>query len=77
MAKLVDVSLFGSFTLKSRTTGKVIRSPYCVWCKVDEETGRVVYMQYMEDTLGTTSVLKSEEGYGKFDIFPGQGEFEV
>lgn len=76
-ARLVDVSLFGSFTLKSRTTGKILRSPYCVWCKVNTETEKVVYMQYMEDTLGTTSVLKSEEGYGKFNVFPGKGEFIV
>ena len=69
--------MFGSFTLKARTTGKVLRSPYCVWCKVDTEKGRVVYMQYMEDTLGTTSVLKSAEGYGKFKVFPEEGEIDV
>lgn len=75
--ELTDVALFGSFTLNSRTTGKVLRSPYCVWCKVDTRIGKVVYMQYMEDTLGTTSVLKSQEGYGKFNVFPGKGEFDV
>ena len=75
--KVVDVGVFGSFTLKSRTTGKVLRSPYCVWCKVDMEKEKVVYMQYLEDTLGTTSVLKSEEGYGKFRVFPEKGEIDV
>ena len=76
-AKLANVGVFGSFTLTSRTTGKVVRSPYCVWCKVDTGIGKVVYMQYLEDTLGTTGVLKSEEGYGRFRVFEREGEFEV
>ena len=49
--RLVDVGVFGSFTLKSRTTGKVLRSPYCVWCKVDTGIGKVVYMQYLVRNL--------------------------
>lgn len=77
VAKLIDVSVFGSFALKSRTTGKKIRSPYCVWCKVNAESEKVVYMQYLEDTLGTTSVLKSQDGYGKFHVFAEKGEFDV
>ena len=76
-AKLADVGVFGSFTLRARTTGRVIRSPYCVWCKVDTEKEKVIYMQYMEDTLGTTGVLKSGEGYGKFKVFPEREEIDV
>ena len=74
---VVDVSMWGSFTLRSRTTGRAIRSPYCIWFKVDTEKEKVVYMHYMEDTLMSTSVLKSEEGYGKFKVFPGGEEVDV
>ena len=62
MSGLGDVGTHGSFTLKSRATGKMLRCPYCVWAKVDEQAGKLVYMQYMEDMLGTMSALKSEEG---------------
>ena len=79
--RVVDVGVFGSFSLESRTTGKKVRSPYCVWCKVDTgiggKGGKVVYMQYLEDTMGATSVLKRDEGYGRFEVFEGEGGFEV
>lgn len=74
---IADVGVFGSFTLRSRTTGRVLRSPYCVWAKVDTDEGKVVYMQYLEDTLGTTSILKVTEGYGKFHVFPDKEQFDV
>lgn len=41
---LVDVAVFGSFTYKSQTVGKACRSPYNVWCGVDEAKGWVLYM---------------------------------
>ncbi len=77
LGNVVDVGVFGSFTLQSRTTGKVVRSPYCVWCKVDMEKERVVYIQYLEDTMGTTSVLKKEDGYGRFEVFVGKEAIDV
>ena len=52
--------MFGRFKYKSRTLGKVTESPFCVWAKVDRASGKVTYMQFMEDTLSTaTSFRKS------------------
>jgi hypothetical protein len=77
---LVDVAVFGSFTYRSRTLGKACRSPYSVWCKVDEAKGQVVYMQFMEDTFGTTDTFKvgGSGSYGTYKVDPDTGkEFEV
>jgi hypothetical protein len=77
---VVDVAVFGSFTYRSRTLGKACRSPYNVWCKVDEAKGQVVYMQFMEDTFGTTDTFKvgGSGSYGTYKVDPDTGkEFEV
>jgi uncharacterized protein len=77
---LVDVAVFGSFTYRSRTLGKACRSPYNVWCKVDESKGQVVYMQFMDDTFGTTDTFKvgGSGSYGTYKVDPDTGkEFEV
>jgi hypothetical protein len=79
-AGVVDVAVFGSFTYRSRTLGKACRSPYNVWCKVDESKGQVVYMQFMEDTFGTTETFKvgGSGSYGTYKLDPETGrEFEV
>ena len=44
-----DVAVFGRFTYRSRSLGKVYTSPFSIHCKV--ENGRVVYMLFMEDTV--------------------------
>lgn len=77
---LVDVAVVGSFTYRSRTLGRACRSPYSVCCKVDERKGQVVYMQFMEDTLGTTDTFKvgGSGSYGTYKVDPETGgEFEV
>jgi uncharacterized protein len=77
---VVDVAVFGSFTYRSRTLGKACRSPYNVWCKVDEGKGQVVYMQFMEDTFGSTDTFKvgGSGSYGTYKVDPDTGkEFEV
>ena len=79
-AHVVDVAVFGSFTYRSRTLGKACRSPFSVWCKVDERAGQVVYMQFMEDTLGSTDTFKvgGAGSYGTYKVDPDTGEeFEV
>ena len=79
-AHVVDVAVFGSFTYRSRTLGKACRSPFSVWCKVDEGAGQVVYMQFMEDTLGSTETFKvgGAGSYGTYKVDPQTGaEFEV
>jgi hypothetical protein len=47
----VNVAVFGRFRYRSRTLGQVIVSPFRAWAKVDEKKGKVIYMQFMEDTL--------------------------
>ncbi|KAL8879488.1 MAG: hypothetical protein Q9192_008227 [Flavoplaca navasiana] len=69
-----DVAVFGRFTYRSRTLGKETTSPFSIWAKVVE--GKVVFMQFMEDTLDTTSTFKVE-GKGRYRVFEGQEEFEV
>ena len=69
-----DVAVFGRFTYRSRTLGKASTSPFSIWAKVVE--GKVTYMQFMEDTLDTTSTFKVG-GMGRYQVFEGQEEFEV
>ncbi|CAO1602581.1 MAG: hypothetical protein LQ349_007553 [Xanthoria aureola] len=69
-----DVAVFGRFTYRSRTLGKASTSPFSIWAKVVEE--KVTYMQFMEDTLDTTSTFKVG-GVGRYQVSEGQEEFEV
>jgi len=71
-ADIVDVAVFGSFTYRSKTLGKPFRSPYNVWCKVDEGKGQVVYMQFMEDTLGTSDTFITS-GERTYEVDPDTG----
>ena len=68
-----NVAIFGSFTLTSKTVGKTFTSPFCVLATV--KNGRVTYMQYMEDTLGTGSTFRSG-GSAKYQSDPDGGEVE-
>lgn len=73
----VDVAVFGSFTYRSNTLGRAFRSPYNVWCKVDEAQGQVVYMQFMEDTLGTSDTFLTS-GKRTYEVDPDTGaEFAI
>lgn len=56
----VNVAVFDRFRYRSRTLNQISDSPFCVWAKVDERKGKVIYMQFMEDTLNSaTSFRKS------------------
>ena len=70
-----DVAVFGKFTYRSRTLGKACTSPFSIWCKVDGN-GKVSYMQFMEDTLGSTDTFK-KEGMSKYLVLLEDGEFEL
>ncbi|KAL8658060.1 MAG: hypothetical protein Q9226_001321 [Calogaya cf. arnoldii] len=50
-------AVFDRFTYWFRTLGKESTSPFSIWAKVVE--GKVVYLQFMEDTLDTTSTFNS------------------
>ena len=52
-----SVAVFGRFTYRSTTLGKAITSPFSILAKVRD--GRVVYMQFMEDTYATVSTFRS------------------
>ena len=70
-----DVAVFGKFTYRSRSLGKVSVSPFSIWCKVNEES-KVTYMQFMEDTLGSTDRFK-KGGQKQYVVFEENGEIEV
>ncbi len=69
-----EVAVFGRFTYKSKTLGKIITSPFSILAKVENE--HVTYMQFMEDTFGTASTFRSG-GNWKFQSDPAGGEVEV
>ncbi|KAL6720104.1 hypothetical protein ACLMJK_002025 [Lecanora helva] len=69
-----NVAVFGSFTYRSRALGKASTSPFSIWCKVHE--GRVTYMQFMEDTLGTTDSFR-QSGKKQYIVFKDKGTIDV
>lgn len=69
-----NVAVFGSFTYRSRTLGQASTSPFSIWCKI--VGGKVTYMQFMEDTLGTTDTFK-KGGKKQYVVFEEKGEIEV
>ncbi|MCJ1292949.1 hypothetical protein MMC34_004502 [Xylographa carneopallida] len=52
-----DVAVFGSFTYMSRMMKITKTSPFSIWAKVNSE-GKITYMQFMEDTLATSSTFE-------------------
>ena len=53
-----NVAVFGRFKYRSKSVGRITDSPFCVWAKVNEDTGKVTYMQFMEDTLDTAKSFR-------------------
>lgn len=52
----VNVAVFGRFTYRSTVLGKRYTSPFSFWCQVDMQSGQVVQMQFMEDTVCASSL---------------------
>ena len=50
-----SVAMFGSFTYRGRESAKEITSPFSILAKVKD--GRVHYIQFMEDTFGTSGTV--------------------
>jgi len=69
-----NVAVFGRFTYTSTKLRKTITTPFSIFCKVTD--GKVVYMQFMEDTFCTASSFRSG-GTWKFQSDPNGGEVEV
>ncbi len=69
-----NVAVFGSFTLRSIKLNKRFTSPFSVLATVKD--GKIIYMQYMEDTFGTSSTFRSG-GKWFFQSDPAGREVEV
>ena len=69
-----NVAVFGRFTYTSTKLRKTVTTPFSIFCKVND--GRVVYMQFMEDTFCTASSFRSG-GTWKFQSNPDDGEVEI
>ena len=51
-----NAAVFGSFIYESHTQHRTVTSPFCILIRV--QRGKIVYMQFMEDTFGTASKFK-------------------
>jgi ketosteroid isomerase-like protein len=69
-----NVAVFGSFTYKSYTLGKTVVSPFSIHAKVKD--GKIIYFQFMEDTLATTDTFKVS-GTVKYHSDPNGSEIEL
>lgn len=69
-----NVAVFGRFTYTSTKLRKTITTPFSIFCRVID--GKVVYMQFMEDTFATASSFRSG-GTWKFQSDPDGGEVEI
>ena len=66
--------MFGRFTYRSNTVGRSVTSPFAILAKVRD--GKVVYMQFMEDTFGTASTFGTG-GTATYRADPEGGEVEA
>ena len=49
------VAMFGSFTYRGHKLGEEIRSPFSLFAKIRD--GKIYYVQFLEDTFGTSGTL--------------------
>jgi ketosteroid isomerase-like protein len=68
------VALFGSFTYKSKATGKEITSPFGLLARFEGD--KVAYVQFLEDSYGTAGSFKTG-GTTRFHSDPSGKEVEV
>ncbi len=68
------VAVFGRFTYKSNTMGKVITSPFSLFAKIKDE--KIVFMQFMEDTFGTAATFR-KGGQATFHSDPAGSEITL
>jgi hypothetical protein len=69
-----NVAVFGRFIYKSKTLGKAVESPFSILSPVHD--GKIVYFQFMEDTLATPVNFKSD-GRPIFRSDPDGKEIEI
>ena len=66
--------MFGRFTYTSTRLKKSVTTPFAIYCKV--QSGKVTYMQFMEDTFATAASFRSG-GAWTFQSDPRGGEVEI
>lgn len=69
-----NVAVFGSFTYRSRTRGKVFTSPLAIHAKVRD--GKIEYFMFMEDTFASARSF-SGGGTWRIKTDPKGPEFQV
>ena len=68
------VAVFGRFTYTSTKLHRTVSSPFAIYCTV--HSGKVTYMQFMEDTFATASSFRSG-GTWKLQSDPHGSEVEI
>ena len=69
-----NVAVFGSFTYRSVSVGKVFTSPFSIHAKVRD--GKIVYFQFQEDTFASARSF-SPKGTWTVKTDPKGPEYEV
>jgi ketosteroid isomerase-like protein len=69
-----NVAVFGRFTYTSTKLRKTVTTPFSIYCSVRD--GKVVYMQFMEDTFCTAYSFRSG-GKWQFESDPDGGQVEI
>ena len=69
-----NVAVFGNFTYKSNSLGKVVSSPFSILVKVID--GKVTYLQFLEDSYATASSFR-KDGAWIVQTKPGAEPFQV
>ena len=69
-----NVAVFGRFTYTSAKLQKTVTSPFAIFLKV--QSGKVAYMQFMEDTFCTSSSFRSG-GAWRFESDPDGGSVVI
>jgi len=69
-----NVAVFGNFTYKSNSLGKVVSSPFSILVKVID--GKVTYLQFLEDSYATAASFR-KNGSWTVQTEPGAEPFVV
>jgi ketosteroid isomerase-like protein len=69
-----NVAVFGNFSYKSNSLGKLVSSPFSILVKVID--GKVTYLQFLEDSYATASSFR-KGGAWVVQTEPGAEPFEV
>jgi uncharacterized protein len=63
-----NVAASGQMAYRSKSLGKMFTWPFSVWAKVVD--GKVTYMQFLKDTLQSTTSFKVDGPFGANNVDP-------